>query len=44
MLLKGTRFLGWTYQAPAGSTVATARTADGIGVGSTLAELRAARR
>ena len=42
VLLKGSRFLGWTYQAPAGST-GTARTADGIGAGSSLAELRAAR-
>ncbi len=41
VLLKGTTFLGWTYQA--GRTPATARTADGIGVGSTLTELRAAR-
>ena len=43
VLLEGSRFLGWTYQAPTGGAAATARTGDGIGLGSTLAELRAAR-
>ena len=43
VLLKDNRFLGWTLQASTGGTAATARTADGIGLGSTLADLRAAR-
>ncbi len=45
VLLDRTRFLGWTLQAAPGGSGAPGgpRTGDGLGVGSTLADLRAAR-